>query len=192
MKKTSLALIVLLAGYLTANAQFTLERTGLVNTDKPEQDYIVLEFEGKTQQELYQAVNVYLHSLYVNPQHVLSTMENQAITVNGISEDAIDISLKKKPILYDIKYTISIAFKDDRIRINTPHIIEMSIWSLSNTKYEFHVEGLGYPFYNGVYNKRGEVMNETAKKSIPDFFNRYVAKLVAAVNEDSGSNINDW
>lgn len=191
MKKITLTFLTLLTLCLSANAQFTLERTGLINTENPEQNYIVIEFEGKPQQELYQAVNVYLHSLYVNPQNVLSTIENQAITVNGISPGAIDISLKRKPVLYDIKYTISIAFKDDRIRINCPYIIEMSKWVL-NSKYDFYVEGPGYPLYNGAYNQRsGKIQNETAKKSIEDFFNLYIRNIERAINGEIQNN-NDW
>ena len=183
MKRITLALIVLLAGCLTANAQFTLEMTGLVITEKPKQDFIVLDFGGKTQQELYQAVNVYLHSLYVNPQNVLSSVENQAITINGKG---------KITTYWDVTYTISLAFKDGRIRINIPTILKLSadVNGVHDEKAIVGTSFLGQA--GGVFDRKGKLLLPKMKTAVEDYFNGYISKLVTAANGYEGNNNNDW
>ena len=191
MKRILLITTLFVITVVTANAQFKLTPSGLVSLENPDKNYIVLEFKGKSQQELYNAVNVYMHSLYVSPQDVVSAVSNEAITINGISES--EIKLRKAKSRYDIKYTISLAFKDGRIRVKAPYIVDMYKWLLSNKKYEYSLNGLGYPFYTGVYRiKDDKLIDEIAKESIEVFFNSYIGRIKSYIEDDNKAVGDDW
>lgn len=189
MKKL-LLLIAFITTAISANAQFELTPNGLICADDPTKSYIVIDFEGKTAQELFERANVYFLSLYVSPKDVISTVDNAAITINGITKQAIAANKKRGKAL-DIKYTFSFAFKDGKMRVNIPYIIKM--YHTLDSDVEFYVEGLGYPFYNGVWRqKTGKLQGAYAKQSIEDFFNTYVENLRTAIENPSDSTDNDW
>lgn len=168
-------------------AQFLLTPDGFVNPKTPGKNYVVYEFPGKSQQEIFNATVSYLYSIYVNPDVVLSLSGNNLITINGLGKNAIQTDRKS---FYDIKYTISIQIREERMRINAPYIVSMD--NPNNAPYnysEFYIVGLGY-FKNGVFNKKGKVINETALFSIETFFEDYISRLRNGIF--SGSNEEDW
>lgn len=73
MKKLFLLMIAIGMSF-SASAQtiYSLTPKGLRPAEDLEQDFVVLEFEGKTQKELYSAVHSKLLSMYVSPKDVLS------------------------------------------------------------------------------------------------------------------------
>ena len=192
MKKLLLITALFMITAVTANAQFKLTPNGLVSIENPDKNYIVLEFKGKTQKELYNAVNVYLHSLYVSPQDVVSTVNNEAITINGISESAImtkDKNIRGR-IIYDIKYSISLAFKNGKIRINIPHIISMKRY-ISTITSTYSIIGSRLTS-QCVFNKKGKVLDEIGKESIENFFNSYLNKIKTHIENDTKTVGDDW
>ena len=175
---TLLALSMLI--FSTANAQYKLTPNGLINDTK--KDFIVLDYENKTQTELYNAVYMLLNSMYVNPQKVLSTVDNNSISINGISTNAI---YRKKDMswlisTFDINYTISLQFKDNKIRINNPSINNMN------------VAGMPYEtFYTSkIFNKKGETGKKykDTKISIESFFNDYIKKIDESIKDNKATN----
>ena len=192
MKRILLITTLFVVAISTANAQFRLIPNGLVSINNPDNNYIVEEFEGKNKEELYNAVNVYLHSVYVSPQDVVSAVKNEAITINGISEQAIltkDKSIAGR-VKYDIKYTISLAFKDGKIKINTPHIISMKRY-VSTISSTYSITG-SWLTSKCVFNKKGKVLDKIGKKSIEDFFNSYISKIKTHIIEDKKTEGDDW
>ena len=181
MKKKVLITMLLTITVITVNAQYRLTSKGLVNdTDK---GYIVLEFNDKTQQELYNAVHLLINSTYVSPQNVLSIVDGQSITINGVSLNAI---YRKNPIIktFDINYTITFLFKNGRIRIDNPNINRLNA---SGTSVAFYING-SYMFQDGVFNKKGKVLAEKTKKSIENFFNMYLSDIKKAVESEEMMN----
>ncbi len=169
-----------------ANAQFTLTPDGLVPTDNPDMDYIVVPFEGQSAEELYNKAKVYLLSIYVDPKNVLSSVENSAITINGISENSIKIFKAKRYSGLGINYTISIAFKDGKMRVNIPSIQKIFF----DNGAEFYITGNSF-LLGGfiVFSNNGKIQNEVAKESIEDFFNNDINNLVSAMNVN---HTDDW
>lgn len=47
--------------FASVQAQFNLTPKGLINTENPEQEFILFDFAGKTQTELYAAALVHLN-----------------------------------------------------------------------------------------------------------------------------------
>lgn len=184
MKKILLLMVATILS-VSAMAQFKLTPTGLVNADNAEQDFIIIDCPDKTQTQLYSSVLMYLNSLYVSPKDVLSTVEGSAITVNGVSQNAI---YRKKSITslistFDINYTIAILFKDGRIRINNPSINRMNI---SGYVDKFYIVGFGS---TGVFNSKGKILAEETLTSIETFFNTYVNNIKLAVEKNEAT---DW
>lgn len=189
MKKILLLMAtVLLSG--SAMAQLKLTPDGLVNTENEEQGFIILPFEGKTQQELYSACYAMLSAMYVSPKDVLSVAEGNSITINGVSTYAI---YRKKTMTstiptYDINYTITIFFKDGKIRINNPIINRM--YTSDSYDEQFFVSGVSLlGKSNGVFNAKGELKHEKTKISIEDFFNSYINKIKESIEKNETT---DW
>lgn len=189
MKKI-LLMMVLMTLSVSAMAQLKLTPDGLINAENTEQDFIVLDFPDKTQAQLYSAVLVYLNSMYVSPKEVLSVVEGNSITVNGISRDAI---YRKKNMTstiptFDINYTITILFKEGKIRINNPTINRMNISGSSGS--EFYVVGANFlGTKNGIFDSKGKVMFEETKASIEEFFNSYINGVKQCVEKNETT---DW
>ena len=178
MKKIAL-LIAFSISQIICFGQFSLTKDGLVNTKNPEVPYIVLEFEGKSQEELYNLVHIYLNKIYLSPKDVLSVLENKSISINGISKDVIQV---KKRAFYDIRYTISIEFKDGRIRVNTPIILD--IYKYVSLQ-KFTLELINRAFTPGIFFKNGDVNYEMPKKSVEDYINSYIQNISEAISSNS-------
>ncbi len=178
LKKVLFSAVILLAT-VSAKAQFVLTPEGLINSENPDNNYIIYEFNEKSQQELFDAAMSYLFSYYVNPDVVLSSSEPHSITINALSENTIQI---QKKLFADITYTISIQIKDNKIRINTPYIV-----SIIHDHIEYTIKGY-MMFGHCVYSNKGKLINELAKQSIESFFNKYNTDLYKGIlnstNED--------
>lgn len=84
---------------------------------------------------------------------------------------------------FDINYTITILFKDGKIRINNPTINKLNIsGSPSDT---FGIAG-----YNGtaVFHVKGKLLAEETKTSIEEFFNSYIDNLKQAIEKGENTN----
>ena len=181
-----MSLILFVACAIPSKAQFSLTPMGFVNPETPGKDYIVQEFPGKTQQEIYDAVVSYLYSIYVNPDVALSLAPNSSITINALASGAVPINS-----LYscDMRYTISLQVRDGRLRINAPNIVSMA---QPYSGEEFYIVGFG-PLqcfvFNGIFNKKGKLKNETAFAAVQAFFNGYISKLINGTLSGSDE---DW
>ncbi len=168
---------------ITANAKFTLTPQGVIN--ETNEDYIVIDCPGKSQQELFSAVQMYLSSIYVNPKEVLSIIDGKSITVTGFSKGVI---YRKNLVVKtsDIGYTISFKFKDGKLRVDNPYI--RSIHPTGMPEISIHVVRPSI-MEEGVFTSKGKVINEKTKTSIEDFFDNYVAKVNESIinKEDT-----DW
>jgi hypothetical protein len=75
---------------LTSFSQsFKLTPAGFVSAADTTTTFVVIDAAGATQAQLYKKALLYLSSLYVSPKDVLSTVDNESITVNAIVERAI-------------------------------------------------------------------------------------------------------
>lgn len=187
MKKIILVLLVLFTVSFTANAQFTLTKNGLVSTENPELKYIVLEFPGKTQQELFQNVNVYLHSLQSNPRRSLRTIEDQAIMVDMIAHDSIFMAKILGVVQTgDLSYNISFEFKDGRVKVNAPTNLRLFVVRPADGEAEIVRARDGKPvnYVDGIFDRRGKIREPKIKQSIENYFHNYILQIFNAVNSE--------
>lgn len=183
MKKLILLSILALFS-ITTNAQskFELMPTGgFVNSENKENDYLTFDFEGSTKEQIYSRALVAISSLYASPKDVLSTVENEIISINGIGSEAIVARYMGMKFGYDIRYTLTLKFKDGKLRISTPSINSIIHPNPSATKPYVYVP-------QNIFNKKGEVKNEETKASIEVFFNNLINQITSAMTTATDSN----
>lgn len=178
MKRITI-LIFVFAFSFTSFAQdsiyFSLTTSGLVNVSDSTKDFIVMSFPEKSQSELYNAVLKYATTSYVSPQDVISKIENEVITINGVSVDLV---------YFIINYTLIIEFKEGRMRIMVPTINKITGQFMSS----FNVPLIGQPV--GIYNYKGKLKMGEVKSGIENLFNKMIKNI-----EDCVINTNkedDW
>lgn len=175
-------LMALLTG-ITAKAQYLeLTPNGFTNVNDPSIDYVVLETPNATQAELYNSTLAYLQTQYQNPDAVLTVIENEQITINGLAKDQI-----KDPYV-SLYYNLVFRFKDGKLRMDMP-VMELKnlMNDLSYRRLFVSMEKRG--FLNDKYGiwTKGKLRFPEAKNNLEDFFNTYLANIAAHANVK-----NDW
>lgn len=171
---------------MSASAQLKLTSDGFVNADDNTKNYIAIDFPEKTQSQLYKSALMYLNTLYVSPKEVLSTMENEVITINGVGEFRAKCATGI-PIDFRVNYTISLKFKDGKMRIDIP-----SINSISAPGVKMYLSGAGSMMGDTlvIFKKNGEVKREDAKIALELYFNQYFSNIIEKINGSDTDN--DW
>lgn len=183
MKKAILLFITIIA-VSTATSQtnyFTLTQDGFVNTEIPKQDYLVIDFNGKTQEQLYNAFLIQITTSYISAKDVVSKVSNEAISIHAYSPRAITVKIGHNPVsYYDLSYNISFQFKDNKIRVNLPQII-----SMTRGANNLIITGKAGLFNDNIaIYKKGTLKIKSAKNSIEDFFNSLISELVTEIKSN--------
>lgn len=137
-------------------------------------DNDVYEFENKNASELYQLSKVWISEMYKNPDRVIvADIENKLLKVNGFGE------VPSKGVLgntsLNIKYSIQIDFKDNRIRVNIT-----SIEGVGKTNYSM--------FFKRDESRRNTKESERYLTDIESYFNTLVYTLLKRIDDSD----EDW
>ena len=187
MKKFLITMVALLGVCMSANAQLVLTPDGFVSATDSTKNYIVIDVKGE-QAELYKLVKGAVLSLFRSPKDVLSESFPEVLTINGFEENGVvvprPLGLK---MTYDVNFTITFKFRDGKIRIDSPSFICQNT-SMGNQTIELVLRGsknygFGKTVVNTIYNKSGDKVNEKEKKSVEDYFNKVIAKIVATATQ---------
>ncbi|PVH26781.1 DUF4468 domain-containing protein [Sphingobacterium corticibacter] len=187
--KRLIPLIALLLFAEVGYAQyFSLAPAGFVAADNLE--YAVVDFPDTKQDVLYKNVLRALTSMYKDPKEVLSVVEGESITVKGYEQEAILDQVKLSPIQigkttykYDISYTLSIQFKDNKIRFNRPSF-ECRRWYEGGYKsgwatgwsYLVLVKDKNSKY--AVFDKNGKVLSQEALDGLEGHFNNLTKDII--------------
>jgi hypothetical protein len=145
-------------------------------------DYIVIPFEGKTQQELYKKSLQWIEFAYKNPKEVLKgNIENEYIRFQGSKKGLIVMNALGKHY-YDGRYTIEISFKDGKCKFD---IIEIEYY----TPYSQYNPG-GWNLFGmnntSAYFKKGELRSNCKYfTEIPQYFNSLKDEFIAFMKSDN-------
>ncbi len=180
MKKLILLFGVLCFAINDLQAQFVLTPNGL--KCEGDNDYIVIEFEDKTKEQLFDNTHLFASSSFVSPHDVISVSGKEQITLNGVATNIRwrNIILKH----CSVNFTITILFKDGKIRINNP-IINRIYTSGSELK----LVKSNVMTTDGIFKKNGKIYSEPTKEDIENFFNKFVDDLKQYIVQDKHS---DW
>lgn len=79
--------------------------------------------DSMSKKELFDKVMRNIMKLYVSPKDVVSTMENEMISINAIAFNAVTVKeFKFFNILYSLHYKLLFQFEDGEIRVFKPHV----------------------------------------------------------------------
>jgi hypothetical protein len=187
MKKIILfATLVLLSTMV--NAQFSLTINGFVNSQDNSKDYVVFDYENINKEVLYINVLKFITTNYKSAKDVISKVENEVITINAIQSKIATC----KTLKYDASYTVSISFKDSKIKIDAP-FFECSSFAFGKP-YRLTMSGsnggLGSEVTVGLFKKNGEPGQKNTIIEIESFFNGLCNDIEEAAIGKSESE--DW
>ena len=164
---------------------FELKPYGFVDRKDSTKSYIVLNYEGKTQQELFKQFLEKFTIMYVSPQNVISSVPNSTITINGVSDE--DIPYEKDLIdhYYNLNYTIVFQFKDGKVRINSMSINKLYV---SYNQFYREVSLQDYidifSYKRAIYNLDGKLRDAELKDDLEGFFNGLIGRVLSAGSDD--------
>jgi len=141
---------------------------------------IVVQFDGMSAPILYQKTLVWVQKTYKNPEKVLAAnIPNQEVRINGFSESAFLYKTMGMTNYYDLDYTYTVQFKDEKLRLEfTPG----QAWS----------NGSPYVSYEYFFKKTGELKNvyKDSKPSYEETMNNLVNSLCDYLNDKGKAG--DW
>lgn len=188
-------LVICILCTFSAKAQFKLTVNGFVDSTDNEKDFVVYTFDGESQEKLYTEVLKFINTTYKSPKDVINEVKPEMITISGFQESCISIG-KVKNVLgqkmsmtggYDLKYNISLRFKDGKIRVDAP---SFECTGKSGTKTSRLVlqgsnGGFGTEVVTGLFKKSGEPSRENAIKMLEDFFNGFCISMEKSIKDKS-------
>lgn len=184
---TFLLAIVFTLPLFAQDKYFELTPNGFVSVTDTSKNFVVLDFDGKSQSELFKKFLITITTDYRSPQDVISKVENEVITINGIESKAI--RRNKLGHNFDINYTVSIHFKDGKVKIDAPTFKlttftdKLQTLHLNWTRININGSDLG------IYGKKGKLNSEMAKNDLENMFNKLVDLLI---RKDSSNGSDDW
>ena len=178
-------IIMLLCGLLAicidnVYGQLTLTPDGLTIDDGG--DYIVLDFSDKSKEQLFDNAHLFAGSNFVSPQDVISVSGKEQITLNGVVSN---IEWKNIMVQHcSVNFTITMLFKDGKIRINIP-----TINSIHTSGAELYIVQSTVLLTDGIFKKNGKLYSAKTKSGIEDFFNGFIKDLKEYIDQNKSE---DW
>lgn len=179
MKRIFLLIMLLpLVGLAQQIQKFKLTARGFVNESDDTKNYIVIDAPNNTKSDLYKKSQMYFTKLYVNPKEVMTLIDGESITLNGVDKQAVKIKVLYLNPSWDINYTTNHEFKDGKVKISN------SLNKISTyTGNIFRVKDM-----SDLFNKKGEIRDEKAVKALEDYFNLVVDKYYRALTSGKEDN----
>lgn len=164
---------------------FVLTPNGFETVEVSENDFLVINFPNKTKAGLYKESLIYFNSIYKSPKNVISTVENEIITINGFAGNSIR---RNGMHVFDMDYNIVIKFKDNKVRIDKP---SFKLTTFTDHQQVLHVKWKKFSVDGsnlGIYGKKDKLKSKKAKEDLELFYNSYIAKFINSLN----SKEEDW
>lgn len=188
MKKILLSLLICLFCTI-ANAQFKLSINGFVDSNDVSKDYIVYEIKEKNQERLYTDVLKFINTSFKSPKDVINEVQAEMITISGFQPEKIGIGkiMGMYAGVYDLRYNITIRFKDGKIRIDAPtfECTSFSSGKTSRLVLQGSNGGFGSEVKTGLFKKNGKPAREEAIEALELFFNNFCAIMLESINNTS-------
>lgn len=188
MKNLLMTFGFIFATQLTFAQYFTITPNGFISENK--EQFVIIEIPDEKQEVLYKNVLNALSTMYNNPKEVLSLVEGQSITVTGYEKKVITDKVKLSPLQigqstlqYDLSYTLSIQFKDGKIRYNSP-TFECRRWYENGYKQGWTSGWTKLPLVKtkgvkwAVFDKNGEIISQEAYDGLNKHFNTLIGEII--------------
>ncbi len=181
MKKLLFILGIVLP--LVANAQWVVTPNGILADSITGKDYMIIQREG-TVTDLYSDILKNVHRAFVRPDDVVSTVENEMISVRGYGETYLKYGGIKqclRPLI-----SVKIEFKDNRMRVSGNWVSALSGNALSGIPiktdpYTLFVKG-GWK----CFDKNGGIKNVKRYGIYNSVVNEFINSILTVTEDD------DW
>ena len=121
----------------------------------------------------------------------MTNIPNEQISINGILPEATVRSPMGMKLPFDMKFTMDLEFKDGKMRINAPHILELrQEASLGDVFMYLTKAEAGSTFIKknfAIFKNDGRVNEKKHKENIENKTNELVAYIIKVMKDDS-----DW
>ena len=143
-------------------------------------EYYVVDVDGKTASDLYNAVETYIMSNFKNPDLVINSQKDKVINMHGKFTNAFYDKRTFGNYPVTVELNLVMYFKDNKIRFDTPNVIYMGIESL-NDEFKFSMPRV---FITGttLFTQKGKVLNQTVIDSFNKFINELIVSIIASTN----------
>lgn len=163
--------------FAQSKSEFLLTPNGFANKENTTIDYIVIDYPGESKANLYNNTLKYLNSQFASPKDALSLVDNESITINATDNR---VPVKGYNGFFNLDYSLTIEFKDDRLRIISPSI---------NRIYGYPVRDIvtigltGDKYNKTIYNSKGELKLEETKRVIELIFKSWIIRTKLAIEK---------
>lgn len=191
MKRILLCTIGCMLSMLMMAQTFTLTYKGFVDSEKPENDYLVVTFDGLTKEQIYIKAQKAVAKSFISGKNVMTNIPNEQISINGILPEATVRSPMGMKLPFDMKFTMDLEFKDGKMRINAPHILELRQEAALGDVFMYLTKAeAGSTFIKknfAIFKNDGRVNEKKHKENIENKTNELVAYIIKVMKDDS-----DW
>lgn len=171
----------LIIAFATNAQKVTVTTTGIKSESDVTKDYVVIDAPNKTAADLYNNILKYIQKTYKNPDAVLKgKVENDYFRFETYKPSAVLAKAGMSKAVFSVKFVTQIDFKDGKAKV-TFNNIEYIGPSESAIPLHLHYQGGAFDGYV-IYNKKGEVKDQSAKTQIEDYFNGQILELSNALN----------
>ncbi|WP_075559894.1 DUF4468 domain-containing protein [Parabacteroides timonensis] len=181
MKKSLFTLAMLIVS-LTSFAEghiFVLSPSGMLSTNPETPDYLIFDYPEFSQRDLYEKVLLTVGEHFTSPKDVLSTVENKQVSIAC----TVGKGVKRTDFhSFDISFKLVFEFKDNKIKVNAPIINKMT--TVTHKYQEMFIKkntiSIGGDEFS-IYNMKGKLKNEKAKKSLEYTVNSTILMILEGV-----------
>ena len=180
-KYTKIATFIILSMLfsLTMSAQeFVMTSTGFVDSDNPDNRYVIFTFPKDKQQEIFSKAMKIIGKLITHADEATSNVEPEQIVIDDKFER---VTTYNSPILgkleSDVFYSLRLGFKDGKMKVNAPIIRGVVP---PETEVKDDKKALQY-----FYNKKGKLRSCTrdGKKNVEDKINELIRNIVSGIKD---------
>lgn len=192
MKKL-LLLLALIPAFVNAQ-KFELTSKGFVDPDNHEKDYIVFQFNGKSQKQIYNLALEAIGKYSTSPKDILTKEEPTKLTLNGVIPNVTYISRLGIKMYFDMYYKMVLEFKDGRMKVNGLEIVKIvRDDTLNEVQYIFLNQSQmrsGMVIADKyIFDKYGKVNNQKYKDHVEISVNDMISSIVSLMKKEKSS---DW
>ena len=160
----------------TNSVYFEWQQNGTMLT-KEGADFLIIDYKGKTKEELYKGLVLTSSSIFNSPKDTISPIENQLISINAIQPVIWKVGGLLGAIEVNVHYVLKIHIKDEKIKIDAPYF---SLLSFSTGGTQDNIEG--WTKAQKFFNSDGSPNNKKGRaefcQDINNSFNNLIYQLL--------------
>lgn len=179
MKKIIISLMLFC--FIMANGQeFVVNEYGFCDAKIPTNNYVVINAEGKTANQLYNNALKYVNQKFVKPSEVIEGKVEGEYLKYGIFNKFQDVNVPEGTIHLNIGFSCDLSFKDGKVKFE---ITNFRIKEATGV-YEVKIDGLDYYFYP-IFNSSAGFHRSKTRIEIQTYVNNELKKLSEALRAAS-------